>query len=100
MTSLRKEVVLGILTREPRTCWSPTPQSSRPTRILHCPPGEGADSIKEKEREREHFSKQLKPRQGVGAHSNQLNKVRHPLPGPHGKEWAVLGWHPTHGKAK
>lgn len=50
MTSLRKEVVFGILTREPRTCWPPTPQSSRPARILHCPPGEGTDSIKEKER--------------------------------------------------
>lgn len=67
MTSLRKEAVLRILTREPRTtCCVPHPPVKRIARILHCPPGEGADSIKEKEREREHSSKQLKPRQGVG----------------------------------
>lgn len=78
----------------------PHPQSSRPARILHCPPGEGADSIKEKEREREHSSKQLKPNQGVGAHNKQMDKVTHPLPGPQGKDWAVLGSHSTQVKTK
>lgn len=91
-TSLWESVVPRILTREPwTTCCSQGPgpsQAKLSTRILHCPPEEGADSIKEKGRGKSIPVSNWNQR--WEGHNNQMDIIRHPLPGPQEKEWARM----------
>lgn len=101
MTSLRKDWQdLNQRTSE-KYAASPTPSQADQQEFSIVLQGKvQIASRREREREREHSSKQLKPNQGAGVHNKQMDKVTHPLPGPHGKDWAVLGSHSTQVKTK